>query len=62
MVVELDGKKITVEKVTSVLKLFERLSLNRESYLVIVNGRLVTEDYRLKDGDEIKLVKVVSGG
>jgi len=45
-----------------VSKLLEQLSLSKETHLVIVNDRLVTEDYRLGIDDEIKLIRVVSGG
>lgn len=62
MIVELDGKEITVERTPTVLRLMEELSINREAYLVVVNDRLVTEDYRLNKDDSVKLIKVVSGG
>jgi len=60
--VEIDGKVIIVEKAPTVLRLLEKLSINKESYLVIVNERLVTEDHRIENEDSIRLVKVVSGG
>jgi len=62
MKVEFNGKNIEVEKVTTVLKLLEKLSLNKETHLVIVNNRLVTEDYRFSQYDTVKIIKVVSGG
>jgi len=62
MIVELDGKAVTVERAPTVLRLMEELSINREAYLVIVNDRLVTEDHRLNKDDSVKLIKVVSGG
>ncbi|MCX8110378.1 MAG: MoaD/ThiS family protein [Syntrophorhabdaceae bacterium] len=62
MIVEIDGKTIAVEKVPNVMRLMEKLSINKEAYLVIVNDRLVTEDYRLNKDDSVKLIKVVSGG
>ncbi|HOV89889.1 MAG TPA: MoaD/ThiS family protein [Syntrophorhabdaceae bacterium] len=62
MKVEIDGKVIIVEKAPTVLRLLEKLSINKESYLVIVNERLVTEDHRIENEDSIRLVKVVSGG
>jgi sulfur carrier protein ThiS len=33
-----------------------------ESVLIVVNGKLVTDDTILKDDDQVKLVAVVSGG
>lgn len=62
MRVECDGKIIQLERISNVSKLLESLSLNRETYLVIVNNKLVTEDYKLSENDEIKIIKVVSGG
>ena len=62
MKVELDGKVYEFHKPLLVSKLLEQLSLSRETHLVIVNDRLVTEDYRLGIDDEVKLIRVVSGG
>ncbi|MCX5802149.1 MAG: MoaD/ThiS family protein [Proteobacteria bacterium] len=62
MKVELDGKVHEFQKPMTVSKLLEQLSLSRETHLVIVNDRLVTEDYRLGKDDNIKFIRVVSGG
>ncbi len=40
----------------------KKLNIDLESVLIIVNGKLVTDDAILREGDEIKLVAVVSGG
>ena len=42
--------------------LIERLSLNRESVLVIKGDTLVTGDALLDDGDEVEIRPVISGG
>ena len=39
-----------------------KIGLDPESVLVIVNGKLSTDDIILKDDDRVKLVAVVSGG
>jgi len=62
MKVELDGKVCELDKSMTVSKLLEQFSLSRETHLVIVNNRLVTEDYRLGIDDEVKFIRVVSGG
>lgn len=62
MKVEWDGKSYEFEKPLLVSRLFEHFSANRESYLVIVNGKLVTEDHKLAREDEVKIVRVISGG
>jgi len=40
----------------------KKIGLDPEAVLVIVNGQLVTDDVILREGDEVKLVAVVSGG
>ena len=62
MKIELDGKTHEIEKPMEVSRLLNQLSLSRETHLVIVNDRLVTEDYRLTRDDQVKLIRVVSGG
>ena len=62
MKVELEGKMYEFEKSMDVMRLLQHLSVSRETHLVIVNDRLVTEDYRLTRDDQVKLIRVVSGG
>ncbi|MCX8021621.1 MAG: MoaD/ThiS family protein [Syntrophorhabdaceae bacterium] len=62
MKIEYDGKVMELDRPILVYKLLEKLSLNRETYLVVVNDRLVTEDHRLLPGDHVRLIRVVSGG
>jgi len=62
MIIDLDGKTYEIEKSMEVSRLLKQLSLSRETHLVIVNDRLVTEDHRLGKDDRVKLVRVVSGG
>ncbi len=40
----------------------KKLGIEPESVLVVVNGKLSTDDVILKEGDQVKLVAVVSGG
>ena len=62
MKVEIDGKIHDVEKPMEVSRLLQQFSLSRETHLVVVNDRLVTEDQRLKKDDHIRFIRVVSGG
>jgi sulfur carrier protein ThiS len=62
MKVELEGKTYEFEKSMDVSRLLQHLSVSRETHLVIVNDRLVTEDHRLTKDDQVKLIRVVSGG
>lgn len=43
-------------------KLLEKIMVNPQTVLIIRNGKLVTEDQKLENADEIKLMSVVSGG
>jgi thiamine biosynthesis protein ThiS len=40
----------------------KKIGVDPESVLVVVNGKLVTDDVILKEDDQVKLVAVVSGG
>ncbi len=40
----------------------KKIGLDPESVLVVVNGKLVTDEVILKENDQVKLVAVVSGG
>jgi sulfur carrier protein ThiS len=42
--------------------LLERLGVNPETIVVVKNGAVVSEDERCGDGDELKLLSVISGG
>ena len=46
----------------SVIKLLNRLELNRETVLVISQGTLVPGDAMLDDDAEIEIRPVISGG
>ena len=46
----------------SVVKLMNRLDLNRESVLIVRNGTLVPGDSMLADTDVIEIRPVISGG
>jgi sulfur carrier protein ThiS len=40
----------------------ETVGLNPQAVLAVREGELITEDSQLEDGDEIRLVAVISGG
>ncbi len=40
----------------------EKLELNLNEFLVTVNGELGVEDTKVKNGDDVKFLSVVSGG
>jgi sulfur carrier protein ThiS len=39
-----------------------KVGIDPEAVLIVVNGKLVTDDTILKESDKVKLVAVVSGG
>lgn len=62
MPIEFDGKKIEIERPLRVRELFKKLSLNAESYLVVVNDGLAADDETISNDDNVKIIRVVSGG
>ncbi len=55
-------KEVEVEEGTTVEGLLERLGYDRESVLVRRGKRLVVEEERLRDGEELEILRVVTGG
>jgi sulfur carrier protein ThiS len=62
MKVEFDGTVTEVEKRLTVRALLDTLSLSKESHLVLANGTLVTEDQMLSRDDQVRIIRVISGG
>ncbi len=50
------------EKSIQVKDAMARLELSPESHLLVRNGELLNEYDTLRDGDEVKIVTVISGG
>ena len=50
------------EKSVQVKQAFQRLNLSPEAHLMVRNGELLNENDFLRDGDEVKIVAVISGG
>ena len=56
-----DKKSVQVEA-SNISEVFTKLSILREQYVVIKNGRIVCEEEALSNGDTIELFTVASGG
>ena len=53
---QLEGKSVQVKQA------LVQLNLSPEAHLLVRNGELLNENDWLKDGDEVKIVAVISGG
>ena len=62
--IDLEGKTIRVElpEGAKLADLYKAARINREVYLATRRGVLLPDEASLADGDEIKLIRVVSGG
>ena len=47
---------------TTVKEMLQELKILRNSVIVAVNNEIVTDDYKIKEEDKIKILSVVSGG
>lgn len=46
----------------TVRQAIKKVGLNPEAVLAVRDGELITGDTRLRDGDKVRLVAVISGG
>ena len=56
------GSEIETPGKMTVRELMKSLGLNPQSVLAVVDGNLVSNETRLSDQGEIKLISVISGG
>ncbi len=56
------GKKWELKGGITARDALKKINIDPESVLIVVNDKLVTDDTVLKEGDQVKLVAVVSGG
>ncbi|NYT04099.1 MAG: MoaD/ThiS family protein [Candidatus Methanofastidiosa archaeon] len=61
-VVFLRDKRTVELEAKNVSEVFSKLSILREQYVVIKNGKIICEDETLSEGDNIELFTVASGG
>jgi sulfur carrier protein ThiS len=55
-------KRFQVKSNIAARDALKKVGIEPEAVLVVVNGKLTTDDVILKDGDTVKLIAVVSGG
>jgi sulfur carrier protein ThiS len=58
----LRNKEYEVKPNQTVAQVMKSLGLHPEAYLAVCDGELITEDIQLREGQQVKLVAVVSGG
>ncbi len=56
------SKKYEVRANITARDALKKCGIDPEGVLVVVNGKLATDDVILREGDQVKLVAVVSGG
>ena len=56
------NREISVEAGTSVEQAIRMLGLSPEGVVARVGSRLVTEDYRLREGETLEIIPAISGG
>ncbi len=59
---KLRGKTYTVPAGLRIREAIRHIGLTPESYLAVRDGELVPDDERLRAGEEIRLIAVISGG
>ncbi len=62
VLVTLRKQQWQVEPGKTARQIMQELDLNPENYLTMINGQLTDDSARLKAGDRLKLVAVISGG
>ena len=60
--IELEGKIVSLKFSGTSRQLLKKLKINPQTVLVSRNNELITDDEKLSDKDEIKILSVISGG
>jgi sulfur carrier protein ThiS len=55
-------KKFQVKSNITARDALRKIGIEPEGVLLVVNGKLTTDDVILREGDTVKLIAVVSGG
>lgn len=56
------NRKFEVKENMTARDALKKINIDPESVLITINGKLVTDDVVLREGDKVKLVAVISGG
>jgi sulfur carrier protein len=55
-------KEYEVKAGITLVAALKKIDIQPEAVIAMCDGEMITEDEILKDGDEIKLIAVISGG
>lgn len=55
-------KLVEVDEGGTIEDVMEKLGINPEEYLAVVEGKIVPDNMKVKDNMLIKMIKVVTGG
>lgn len=56
------ARKVKLASGAKVLNLLNQLGQNRETVVVRLNGKIVPEEERLRGGDSVEILPIVTGG
>ncbi len=56
------GHKVGIGATISIEKLLKKMGINPEIVIVSVNGEITPDNEKVKAGDKVEIIKVVSGG
>lgn len=62
VVLEGRRKAVTVGEGAKIDELLEKLGINRETVLVSLNGEIFVEEETLGEGNEVEIIRAISGG
>ena len=57
-----DIKDIEISENTTIVDILKKEEIPIETVVVKLNGDTVTEDEKVKNGDELEIIKVIYGG
>ena len=60
--IEREGKEKTLKFQGKVIELLRKLKINSETVLVTRDSELLTDDEKITNSDDIKIISVISGG
>lgn len=55
-------REVLLSSRATILDLLKLLGQNQETVVVRVNGKIITEEERLADGDLVEILPIVTGG